>query len=55
MDEETRHELGHVRGLRRDERGLRRNAGERPELLDALDGEVVGVLLCVIKELIDAQ
>ena len=55
MDEETRHELGHVRGLRRDERGLRRNAGERPELLDALDGEVVGVLLCVVEEFVDAQ
>ena len=55
MDEETRHEFGHVRGLRRDERGLHRNAGERPELLDALDGEVVGVHLRVVEEFVDAQ
>ena len=55
VDLETRHERGYVRGLRRDERGLRRQAGEGPELLDALDGEVVGVLLCAMEELVDAQ
>ena len=33
----------------------RRQAGEGPELLDALDGEVVGVLLCAMEELVDAQ
>ena len=55
LDEETRHERGYVRGHRRDERGLRRQAGEGPELLDALDGEVVGVLLCAMEELVDAQ
>ena len=55
LDEETRHERGYVRGHRRDERGLRRQAGEGPKLLDALDGEVVGVLLCAMEELVDAQ
>ena len=55
VDLETRHERGYVRGLRRDERGLRRQAGEGPELLDALDGEVVGVLLCAMEKLVDAQ
>ena len=55
MDEETRHELGHVRGLRRDGRGLRREAGERPEPLDALDGEVVGVHLRVVEEFVNAH
>ena len=55
MDEEARHDLEHVRRFCRDECGLRRQAGERTELLDMLDGDVVGVLLSVVEELIDAQ
>ena len=55
MDEETRHELGHFRNFRRDERGLRRHTGEWPVPPDAFDGDVVGVHLCVVEELVDAH
>ena len=54
INEETRHELAHVRDFRRDERGLSRQAGERPVLPDVLDGDVVGVHLRVVVELVDA-
>ena len=55
INEETRHKLGHVCDLRRDERGLRRHAGERTVLPDVFDGDVVGVRLRVVEDLVDAH